>query len=86
MLAGYCVCVCGGGEGRPGVGWPYGFDFHFILIAGGMFCRGWGGSWGGVAGRGGFDICSCIGFGRDCRTVHQPLRFPNILIFTFPSI
>ena len=47
---------------------------------------GVGGFVGWCGGAGGFDICSCIGFGRDCRTVHQPLRFPNILIFTFPSI
>ena len=55
MFAGYCVCVCvcvGGGGGRPGVGWPYGFDFHFILIAGGMFCRG-GGVVGWCGGAGG---------------------------------
>ena len=79
------MCVCVGG-GLAGGGMAVWVRFSLYLDRWRDVLPGVGGSWGGVAGRGGFDICSCIGFGRDCRTGHQPLRFPNILIFTFPSI
>ena len=73
-----CSHACRLLGGVAGVWWPYGFGVEFILIAGGDVLPGVGGSWSGVAGPGGFDICSCMGFGRGCRTGRQPLRFPNI--------
>ena len=47
-----CSHACRLLGGVAGVWWLYGFGVEFILIAGGMFCRGWGGHGAVWRGRG----------------------------------